>query len=382
MRQVIEELRAAGRSAEDETAVDAIRSGLEQWVRMSPDFISLSVAGHADDASHMALQTITPVMDTIQKNAADLGQSNRSRRDAALARVEDSADSNLSATIIMTVLLLAAAAGAFLVVAHLVRALREISRSVSAGAAGLAAASGEITAAGNSLAEGSSEQAASLEETSAAVEEISSAARRNNENSQTAANMVSASGDKFAATERGLDLMVTAIQAVNASSDKISRIIKVIDGIAFQTNIPALNAAVEAARAGEAGTGFAVVADEVRGLAHRSAQAARDTASLIEESIAKSNEGRARVDEVASAIRTVSADAAKVKNLVDEVNGSSRKQATGLEQIAKAIRRMEQVTQATAASAEQTASAAGRLTAQSESLNNGVGRLTALVGAA
>src|SRR5207344_3611002 len=117
--------------------------------------------------------------------------------------------------------------------------------------------------------------------------------------------------------------MMTSMQEIGASSGKISKIIKVIDEIAFQTNILALNAAVEAARAGEAGMGFAVVANEVRNLAQRSAQAARDTALLIEEMVAKADDGRAKVDQMAGAIRVITDDATKVKTLVDEVNQES-----------------------------------------------------------
>ena len=187
------------------------------------------------------------------------------------------------------------------------------------------------------------------------------------------------SEQKFVETNQSLDQMVVAMGEINTQSDKISKIIKVIDEIAFQTNILALNAAVEAARAGEAGMGFAVVADEVRNLAQRCAQAAKDTAALIEESIAKSNEGKVKVDQVAEAIRAITEQAAKVKTLVDEVNLGSQEQARGIEQIGKAIAQMEQVTQETAASAEESASAAEELTAQSESLKDIVERLTAMV---
>ena len=167
---------------------------------------------------------------------------------------------------------------------------------------------------------------------------------------------------------------------INSSSEKISKIIKVIDEIAFQTNILALNAAVEAARAGEAGMGFAVVADEVRNLAQRCAQAAKDTARLIEESMAKSQDGMAKLDQVAAAIRSITESAAKVKTLVDEVNLGSQEQARGIEQIAKAIAQMEQVTQKNAANAEESASASEELSGQAETMKAVVGELQALVG--
>jgi methyl-accepting chemotaxis protein/methyl-accepting chemotaxis protein-1 (serine sensor receptor) len=176
--------------------------------------------------------------------------------------------------------------------------------------------------------------------------------------------------------------MVVAMGDIKASSDKVARIIKVIDEIAFQTNILALNAAVEAARAGEAGMGFAVVADEVRNLAQRCAQAAKDTAALIEESIGKSNEGKVRVDQVAVAIRAITEESAKVKTLVDEVTLGSQEQTRGIEQVARALTQMEQVTQQSAASAEESAAAAEELTAQASTLMEVVGQLSAMVGGA
>src|SRR5437764_246962 len=145
-------------------------------------------------------------------------------------------------------------------------------------------------------------------------------------------------------------------------------------------SVRALNAAVEAARAGEAGMGFAVVADEVRNLAQRCAQAAKDTAGLIEESIAKSNDGKTKVDQVAVAIRFITEESARVKTLVDEVSLGSLEQTRGIEQIAKALTQMEQVTQQSAANAEESAAAAEELTAQASTLMEVVHQLSAMVG--
>jgi len=191
--------------------------------------------------------------------------------------------------------------------------------------------------------------------------------------------MVGDSQVRFVATNRSLAEMVTAMEGINGSSQKISKIIQVIDAIAFQTNILALNAAVEAARAGEAGMGFAVVADEVRNLAQRSAQAARDTAVLIEDSINKSQAGMAKVDQVAKAIRSVTEESAKIGVLVDQINVGSLEQSRGIDQIGRTINQMERVTQSSAASAEQGASAAEQMSAQAAAMKELVETLKAMV---
>jgi methyl-accepting chemotaxis protein/methyl-accepting chemotaxis protein-1 (serine sensor receptor) len=259
------------------------------------------------------------------------------------------------------------------------KALTSAITELSMGAEQVASAAGQVASSSQALAQGSSEQAASLEETSASSEEINSMARKNTENSRSAADLVSASENKFVETNTALEQTVSAMNEINEQSGKISKIIKTIDEIAFQTNILALNAAVEAARAGEAGMGFAVVADEVRNLAQRAAQAAKDTSSLIEESITKSGDGKAKVDQVAAAIQALTAESATIKTLVDEVNLGSQEQSRGIDQIVKAISQMEQVTQKNAAGAEEGASAAEQLTAQSETLKDVVARLHAMV---
>lgn len=251
---------------------------------------------------------------------------------------------------------------------------------LSAGAVQVAVAASQASASSQWLAKSAAEQAASLEQTTASSEEINSMARRNTENSGSAAELVTSSQQKIVEANQSLELTVGAMGEINAQSGKISKIIKTIDEIAFQTNILALNAAVEAARAGGAGAGFAVVADEVRDLAQRCARAAQETAELIEESIAKSNDGKTKVDLVAAAICAITEDWGKVKTLVEEVNLGSQEQARGIERIAQAIARMDQVSQNTAAGAEESASTAEKLTAQSGTLRNLVERLATVVG--
>ena len=205
--------------------------------------------------------------------------------------------------------------------------------------------------------------------------------QKNSENASLAAGETEKADQLLKETNEKLGQMLESMKEINASSEKISRIIRVIDEIAFQTNILALNAAVEAARAGEAGMGFAVVADEVRNLAQRCAQAAKDTSDLIEESIVRSNEGKLRLDEVANCITRVFDNASRIRVLSSEVHMGSQEQARGIEQIARAVAQMQQVTQSTAASAEESASAGEEMTAQAQALQTAVARLRELVGA-
>jgi methyl-accepting chemotaxis protein len=320
----------------------------------------------------------------LEKQFLDLSDRFAESQDAAMVETASSSRGIVTQAswLASTMLLLSITVGTITIflVRQINRDLRETATSLSEGAEQIAAAATQVSSSSQSLAQGASQQAASIEETSASAEEINSMARRNTENSNTTASMVSASQIRFEETDHSLTEMIAAMDGINASSEQISHIIKIIDQIAFQTNILALNAAVEAARAGEAGMGFAVVADEVRNLAQRSAQAAKDTASLIEDSIAKSQAGKRKVDQVATAIRSITAESSRMKMLVDEINVGSQEQSKGIDQIARAIHEMERVTQSTAANAEQSAAAAEQLTAQSQSVKEIVDHLNALVG--
>src|SRR5262249_25566739 len=204
---------------------------------------------------------------------------------------------------------------------------------------------------------------------------------RNAENSQNAAGLMGEVDARVKDSNQALGDMVASMDSIQESSRRVAKIIKTIDEIAFQTNILALNAAVEAARAGEAGMGFAVVADEVRNLAQRSAQAAKDTAELIEASIARTEGGSQRVGQVATSITAITESVGKVKALVDEVSAASRQQSQGIDQVSQAVAQMERVTQTTAATAEESAAASEELSAQASTTLSVVGRLEQLVGA-
>jgi methyl-accepting chemotaxis protein len=260
-----------------------------------------------------------------------------------------------------------------------VHPLQHVAERFGDGTRRVALASAQVSKSAQSLSQGATEQAASLEETSASMEELASMTRKNAENSREAAGQMAESGRLMETANGALQELVASMQSIRASSAKVAQIIRTIDEIAFQTNILALNAAVEAARAGEAGMGFAVVADEVRSLAQRSAQAAKDTSALIEESTANAAAGEGRVDAVVAAMASVTQNADRIKGLVNEVSTSSAQQTQGIDQVTHAITQMEKVTQTTAATAEENAAASQELSGQADDSSHLVAQLEAIV---
>ena len=257
--------------------------------------------------------------------------------------------------------------------------LKRISSELNHGADQAASAANQISAASQSLAEGASEQAAALEETSASLEEMSSMTKRN---AETAGKVKELGSEARKAGDIGvqdMSALVGAMDDIKRSSGDIAKIIKTIDEIAFQTNILALNAAVEAARAGEAGAGFAVVADEVRNLARRCAQAAKETASKIEDAVQKSARGADISAKVAKSLEEIVGKARQVDEMAGEVAVASQEQSLGISQVNIAVTQMDKVTQSTAATAEESASASEELNAQAEALKAAVGELWQLV---
>ena len=238
----------------------------------------------------------------------------------------------------------------------------------------VAGASGQISSGSQSLAQGANEQAGSLEEVSASLEEMASMTRQSADNANAAKLLAGEANEHASTGTEAMARMSTAIVKIKDSSDQTAKIVKTIDEIAMQTNLLALNAAVEAARAGEAGRGFAVVAEEVRNLAQRSAQAAKNTADMIAESVKNAEAGVKISQEVSVSFDKISTSARKVNDLIGEIASASKEQAQGIKEVGTAVSQMDKVTQQNAANAEESASASEELSSQAEELQAMVGQ--------
>ena len=254
----------------------------------------------------------------------------------------------------------------------IIDALNDIMVGIASVSEQVASGSGMVSNSSTALSQGATEQASAIQELSASIEEIASQTRRNAENAETVDKLSLSARDNAAGGNMRMKDMLTAMEEINESSAKIGKIIKVIDDIAFQTNILALNAAVEAARAGQHGKGFAVVAEEVRTLAAKSANAANETTDLIETSIRKVEAGTKIARETADALGNIVREVDRVAELVATISSASQEQAGSIEQIKSGVSQISQVVQTTAATAEESAAASVELSQQAEQLQQTV----------
>ncbi|MFL9924778.1 methyl-accepting chemotaxis protein [Herbaspirillum lusitanum] len=252
------------------------------------------------------------------------------------------------------------------------QSLLKIVSQVRSGTDTITTAANEIATGNLDLSSRTEEQASSLEETAAAMEELTSTVKQNAENARQANQLAESASDTAIKGGSVVGEVIDTMQLINASSRKIVEIISVIDGIAFQTNILALNAAVEAARAGEQGRGFAVVASEVRSLAQRSASAAKEIKTLIDDSVANVDTGSKLVEQAGTTMSDVVASVRRVTDIVAEISASSQEQSTGIEQVNQAVVQMDEVTQQNAALVEQAAAAAASMQDQATRLSRAV----------
>jgi len=358
-------------------AADKIKEFSELWQKYHKDILAIVQINKNINANIAAMDEITA---SVEKDLDSLMTALYASVDTSghglLASL--SFGRNLMFLILVGAIFLGALMG-FLEIRSINRPLHRIMGNLGAGADQVGSASTQISAASQSLAQGASEQAAALEESSASLEELAAMTRGNADNAKQADALMLETAKVVEGANNSMTDLTESMKEVSAASQETAKIIKTIDEIAFQTNLLALNAAVEAARAGDAGAGFAVVADEVRNLAMRAAEAAQNTAALIEGTVAKIKAGSTLVEKTGEAFFQVSASTGKVKELVGEIAAASTEQAQAVDQINKAVTEMNQVIQQVAANAEESASASEELNAQSEQMQEVVRELGAMV---
>ena len=386
----------------DKELFDALNAAREEYKKSKDEVLAFSRAMKTEEG-FAAFHRLEPFYYKYSDAVRKLVDFNRDSGNDTSAKITSAvADSQFGIVVAIAIAVGLGLVTSFVIIRNTNRLLNSVATLLRASADQVAAAAGQVAQSSQSMAEGASEQASSLEETSASLEEMASMTRQNADNARQASAM---SDEASSAAEAGQKLtrtmgqeisqrvgaMTGAIGQIKSSTDQTAKIVKTIDEIAFQTNLLALNAAVEAARAGEAGKGFAVVAEEVRNLAQRSAEAAKTTSSLIEESQRNAENGVKVSNEVAEILkRTVEVEIArsfgntvevanKVKNLIGEVAAASSEQSKGAEQINTAVNQMDKVTQSNAANAEETASASEELSAQARELNDMVNTLVRMV---
>mgnify|MGYP000957133347 CR=1 FL=1 len=357
----------------------AIQKQLEESRRQLEQYITRARAVAAEDdsaAAKVRMPQFNEQFEALEKANEQLSDSiQRSAGRARDAAVEEltSCRRTLSGALL---LVLGFGGWVIFLVNRLIGSLRTQLAKLEQGSHRAAVAAGEVHEGSRSVLDAAHEQENSLRETARVTAETREAADSNAGAGRRAADFMQRSHEDILEANRRLEEMVAAISEIEASSGEISKIIRVIEDIAFQTNILALNAAVEAARAGEAGAGFAVVADEVRRLAHRCADAAQQTTGLIRRSLEKSREGRERVDSAVGAIAAVTAGATQVKTLVEELNARTDGQARDLARLAMVIGSMEEANRKTALVMNGTASKAERLGNEAGGLSSASADLT------
>jgi len=362
--------------------MEALRNGMEQYKPVLSQIIQ-AVDDH---------QNTTPEIAELRDRWAALGnkmvaaagelstESNRRAGEASRGAASSMAFARLFMLIGGSIMVLISGGIAVFLIRRIGQALGKASATLAESSARITNTAATLSESAQTSADRASQQAASVQETSAAAHEISAMASQNVEHTNRAAEFTRETGADSAEASDAVGELVQAMTSIAGSARSISGVLRIIDELAFQTNILALNAAVEAARAGEAGAGFAVVADEVRNLAQRSAAASKDTAKLVDESMASVSTGQERLQRVDGALRRIVERIGKLNEHVSEVARSSAEQTSGLAQISTAIASIEQAAQQSAAAAEERAAASEELTSDASTLRATAMELASMVG--
>ena len=374
------ELRPLVHSEKTRGSVDVIGQAIGQWRQIFEQYLAYAAKDDFPSGHALVTDKMEPLLASIREAAHVLELAQQELRNAAKVSTASNVARSKWATLGLIAISALCGMVVMAVIRQINRLLREIAAELNQGADHVLADAEQVRQASHSLGEEASQQAAALEQTSASSQQVNATAHQNAEYSAKTTGLVKEVQQHMVETNQVLEQMMTAMREIGNSSDRISKIIKVINEIAFQTNLLALNAAVEAARAGEAGMGFAVVADEVRTLARRCSDAAKDTENLIGESMARSKDGQVHLDQLTERIRSISQGTEAVTALAGQVETGSQDQARSMQEIGKALVHMQATTEKTAANAEQSAGVSERLGAESKSLQGVVQRLEELVG--
>ena len=355
---------------------NGIRSDLVSLIENSASSLNKIETDFAkiDDVLDQYSKVVGNALKDIETSVVDeLEEANNNM----LSTISNSGIFSMTTYIVCTgILVTIIAAVARSIIGPIIRIVNEITANSDQ----VSIAAQQVSEASQSLAGGAAEQAAGVEESSSSLEEMASMTKQNSDNAMEASNIAAGTSQLANDGNESMAKMNEAIHDIQSSADETAKIIKVIDEIAFQTNLLALNAAVEAARAGEAGKGFAVVAEEVRNLAMRSAEAAKDTSSLIETSVRNANNGVQISSEVDAILTKIVEGVTKTTNLVNEISVASREQSQGIEQINITVNSMDKTTQSNAANAEESAGAATSLQKQAEQMKHIIRSLSAFIG--
>ncbi len=375
----LEVYSAAITQAEDRANFSQLKQDLTSYLAAWKGVQQLSKEAKTDEAESLYLTSMDPYLQKAVSRLQRMQEWNDQYGKDASAKAKAAIDgTNMWNLSFLMISLFLGTGISFWLIRELNATLTKSISTLGATAAELTSAALQVSSTSQMLAQGASNQAASIEEVSAASEEVSSKTRQSADRTKSAGTIVKETQKSYDETFLKLNLMIESMSEINGHSGKIAQIIKVIDEIAFQTNILALNAAIEAARAGEAGQGFAVVADEVRSLSQRCAQAAQDTAGLIDESMAKSAEGKVRVDTVVVSVQHLHERANDIMKLLGEIGSASGEQAKGMDTVAKSLSALDRQTQNAATAAEEGASAAQQLASQAEALRASISELESL----
>ncbi len=350
------------------------------FIKASQELIRAIESGQPAERRNALADRLDVAAGRVMKLIDDMLDTNNREADRVARHARDTVGrANLVITAVAGLALLAGILLAVFISRNISGTIKRTAAELTSGAQEVAAASNQVASSGQNLAQGASEQASSLEETSASLEELAAMTNQNADNASQADTLARETGETVQKANLTMQQLRQAMEKITQASDETAKIIKTIDEIAFQTNLLALNAAVEAARAGEAGAGFAVVADEVRNLAMRAAEAAKNTAHLIETNIEDIKQGAELVNATDQAFTEVQDSVSKVSELVGEIAAASREQSQGIQQINQAAMQMDKVTQQMAAMAEESAAASEELSAQSQTMLGQVVKLRVLV---